>query len=222
MKAKQTRPTRSGSRNITQDVCAQRIKTESCRVVLCTHMSSANLIVAAPRQSGLPPTDPPTHARDISPSVSDTADCTHDPRRCRRGAPHLREASAADPGLAVAEVHVQQPSRALELEVRRDRLGDVGARAVQLRGKNTHQPKKKNDTKRHDGQKNELSLKVEARTSVMPEALNTHRRDGRPASRNPLRRYLKDQRPAMSGAFVRWMHPCSRIELYRSRHLHPS
>lgn len=102
--------------------------------------------------------------------MSDTADCTHDPRRCRRVAPHLREASAADPGLAVAEVHVQQPSRALELEVRRDRLGDVGARAVQLRGKNTHPQKKKKRHERQDGQKNELPLEVEARTNVMPEA----------------------------------------------------
>lgn len=47
--------------------------------------------------------------------------------------PHLREASAADPGLAVAEVHVQQPPGALELQVRRHGLGDVGTRAVQLR-----------------------------------------------------------------------------------------
>lgn len=47
---------------------------------------------------------------------------------------YLREAGAADPGLASPEVDVEKPPLALELEVRRHRLGDVGAGAVQLAG----------------------------------------------------------------------------------------
>lgn len=97
---------------------------------------------AKPRPSCLPfgfyrtPTHIPT-TKNISLSVRRQS--LRHPRHSSCGPLHLCQASAADSGVAVAEVHVQQPPRALELEVRRDRLGDVGARAVQLRrNKYTH------------------------------------------------------------------------------------
>lgn len=49
----------------------------------------------------------------------------------------LREARTTDPRLAPAEVHVQQPSGSLELEVRGNCLGYVGARAVELAEEDT-------------------------------------------------------------------------------------
>lgn len=45
---------------------------------------------------------------------------------------HLRQASAAESRLTIPEVDVQEPSRALKLQIRGDCFGDVGARAVQL------------------------------------------------------------------------------------------